>query len=92
MDVASGMAFLHSANILHGDLKIGNILLKSTTNDVRGAPTALLSLPTHPSSALQSWAQMSRRGLAILCTKVHHVCASMSYSSRLDDAVQCGHV
>ncbi len=37
MDIAAGMQYLHSANILHGDLKLGNILLKSTTTDVRGA-------------------------------------------------------
>jgi serine/threonine protein kinase len=36
LDIASGLAFLHQKSILHGDLKLGNILLKSTASDLRG--------------------------------------------------------
>ncbi|KAK9826363.1 hypothetical protein WJX81_002338 [Elliptochloris bilobata] len=35
-DVAAGMAYLHSAHIVHGDLKIANVLLRSQTTDSRG--------------------------------------------------------
>ena len=35
-DVASAMAHIHSAKILHADLKASNILLKSDVNDPRG--------------------------------------------------------
>lgn len=37
LDIASGLSFLHQKGILHGDLKLGNILLKSTASDIRGA-------------------------------------------------------
>jgi hypothetical protein len=79
MDIAAGMQYLHSANILHGallqegvrtvsldvwqglrqshrhltsylavvgDLKLGNILLKSTATDLRGAHACMLLLLT----------------------------------------------
>ncbi|KAK9817045.1 hypothetical protein WJX72_008849 [[Myrmecia] bisecta] len=36
LDVASGMDYLHSVGILHGDLKTANVLLKSTPKDSRG--------------------------------------------------------
>jgi serine/threonine protein kinase len=44
LDIASGLAFLHQKGILHGDLKLGNILLKSTTSDIRGTCRGLPSL------------------------------------------------
>ena len=49
LDIASGLAFLHQKGILHGDLKLGNILLKSTASDVRGAFSGVLT------TVLETW-------------------------------------
>ena len=36
VDIASAMAHLHSANVLHSDLKARNVMLKSATGPGRG--------------------------------------------------------
>lgn len=36
LDVVSGMQYLHSLGLVHGDLKPANCLLKSTVTDSRG--------------------------------------------------------
>eukprot|EP00775_Hariotina_reticulata_P004708 gene4708-4959_t len=36
LDIASGLDFLHSIGVVHGDLKTANVLLKGSTRDVRG--------------------------------------------------------
>lgn len=35
-EIASALTYLHSLDILHGDLSGGNILLASSNKDVRG--------------------------------------------------------
>lgn len=36
LEIASAMNYLHSLRIIHGDLKCGNVLLKSNGSDPRG--------------------------------------------------------
>jgi len=53
MDVAAGMCYLHSINLLHGDLKSANVLLKScsaTGSNPRGftCKVSYLSAPFCP--------------------------------------------
>ena len=56
MDIASGMACLHSLGILHSDLKAANVMLKAaqpSTHDPRGFTCRvwpLLKLLSHLSS------------------------------------------
>ena len=35
-DVARGMSFMHALGLIHGDLKLDNLLLKTTNADIRG--------------------------------------------------------
>jgi serine/threonine protein kinase len=36
LDTASGLDYLHSVGVVHGDLKAANVLLKGSTRDARG--------------------------------------------------------
>ena len=59
-DVASGMCYLHSLGILHGDLKSANVLLKSTANDLRGYQCKIADF----GCALRAAANLARVGLS----------------------------
>jgi serine/threonine protein kinase len=36
LDTASGLDYLHSIGVVHGDLKTANVLLKGSSHDARG--------------------------------------------------------
>jgi serine/threonine protein kinase len=36
LDITSGLDYLHSIGIVHGDLKLSSMLLKGSARDVRG--------------------------------------------------------
>ena len=55
-EVASGMAHLHSMNILHGDLTSLNVLLASSDIDDRGF-IAKVSSVTSPACVCAEWGQ-----------------------------------
>ncbi len=55
-EVASGMAHLHSMNILHGDLTSLNVLLASSDDDNRGF-IAKVSFITSPACVCAEWGQ-----------------------------------
>ena len=46
-EVALGMAYLHVSNILHGDLKPANVLLRSSRSDLRGFVTKISDVSAH---------------------------------------------
>lgn len=50
MEIASALAYLHSLNILHGDLSGGNILLTSSNKDLRKftCKVSITTLPAYP--------------------------------------------
>ncbi len=48
IDIAAGMSYLHSINLLHGDLKTANVLLKScplSDGNPRGFTCKVCTLP-----------------------------------------------
>ena len=45
-EIASAMSYLHSLDILHGDLSGGNILLASSDIDARNFTAKVTSTPT----------------------------------------------
>ena len=54
VDIASGMTYLHSVGVLHGDLKSANVLLKSTATDLRGFCCKIADFGCFPVSSHQS--------------------------------------